>query len=400
MKRDRIKKDKLSSKEVLEYLSWIADANYLYDVALATFDLKLAVMVAETTQKDPKEYLPYIEGLRSIPDEVDRRFKICLDTKRFDQAILTLSQGSGEQIDKAMSIIKEKKLFTEGLSAFRNNPKQLAVVREMLADDLVAQREYKQAAPYYLANGSLDKCLNCYSQTLDWEAATDILEPDEKDAFLKKMKDEYVERKNFVEAARILRSMSSYNKREYVTLLVERGDDFRALKKLYFRADDAEDQDIVATIIKPKLDLQAEIAISTYTKKTQEVATRKARLTTVQEMKKDQTILTVGVANEVVDGKSGRFDNVSEMSYESKGTAGISVVTGASSMSKKMKKPRNLVKRNIQENSPFEEDYLVEKLNELKLEDNELRDVSSLLDCLLLFGMVDKAKEIIEVVER
>ena len=53
MKRERLKKNKLSSKEVLEYLSWVTDPGFLYDVALATFDLKLAVMVAETTQKDP-----------------------------------------------------------------------------------------------------------------------------------------------------------------------------------------------------------------------------------------------------------------------------------------------------------------------------------------------------------
>ncbi len=88
------------------------------------------------------------------------------------------------------------------------------------------------------------------------------------------------------------------------------------------------------------------------------------------------------------------------MSYDTKGTSGISVVTGASTMSKKMKKPRNLSKRNIQENSPFEEEYLVEKLNDLKIEEAEIKDICNLLDCLLMFGQVAKCKELITAFKR
>lgn len=88
------------------------------------------------------------------------------------------------------------------------------------------------------------------------------------------------------------------------------------------------------------------------------------------------------------------------MSYDSKGTSGISVVTGASTQSKKMKKPRNLAKRNIQENSPFEEEYLVEKLNELKIEDAEIKEICNLVDCLLMFGMTDKTKELLNTFKK
>lgn len=98
---------------------------------------------------------------------------------------------------------------------------------------------------------------------------------------------------------------------------------------------------------------------------------------------------------QLTGGDKGKFDSVSEMSYDSKGTSGISVVTGASTMSKKMKKPRNLSKRNIQENSPFEEEYLVEKLNETKIEDSEVKEICNLADSLLMFGQISKCKELI-----
>lgn len=162
LRQDRIKKDKMSSKEVLEYLSWVSDPDYLYQVALATFDLKLAVMVAETTQKDPKEYLPYIESLKGIQNEIDRKVKICMDTQCYSKAITILSEGTEEQIQKSFAIIKEKKLFVQALKVFAKNKAASLIVNEMMAEDLVAQKDYKQAGPLFLVANNLDQALMCY----------------------------------------------------------------------------------------------------------------------------------------------------------------------------------------------------------------------------------------------
>jgi elongator complex protein 1 len=48
----------------------LVDANAIYDAALLTYDLELAAMTARCTQKDPKEYIPYLEALKAIPDPV------------------------------------------------------------------------------------------------------------------------------------------------------------------------------------------------------------------------------------------------------------------------------------------------------------------------------------------
>ena len=399
MKRERVKKNRLSSKEVLEYLSWVADAETLYSVALGTFDLKLAVIVAETTQRDPKEYLPYVEALRAITDPLDRSFKICLDTKQFDRAVGLLAQGSQHQVERALAIVKEKKLFAEGIRAFKNKP-ELSRVREMLADELVAKKDYKQAAHYYLANGNLDRALDCCEKTLDWEAALEILSLPQHQAtreqFLNKMKEEYINRKNYSEAAKILRETKAYTKSEYVSLLIDQTDEYRTLKKLYFDPASPEDQTLIKTIVLPKLDLGAEILLTNFTTKIQEFIQRKARLDTVQQMKRENTFIPLGG-----DIRASKFDNVSEMSYGSKATGGISLVTGASgAQGKKMKKPRNLKYRNIQENSPFEEEYLVEKLNEAKIEENEVKDAFNLIDCMLMFGQSEKCKQMLELMDR
>ena len=51
---------KLGAKEALEYVSWLVNPNALFDVALTTYDFELVTLVATQTQKDPKEYVPYL----------------------------------------------------------------------------------------------------------------------------------------------------------------------------------------------------------------------------------------------------------------------------------------------------------------------------------------------------
>ena len=52
--------------EALKFLLYMVDVNTLYDVALATYDFDLVMMVAEKSQKDPKEYLPFLNSLRAM----------------------------------------------------------------------------------------------------------------------------------------------------------------------------------------------------------------------------------------------------------------------------------------------------------------------------------------------
>lgn len=63
----------------------------MYEIALLTYDLDLVAMVAEFTQKDPKEFLPYFEKIKSIPNLVEKKYTICVDLKRYAQAAVELA---------------------------------------------------------------------------------------------------------------------------------------------------------------------------------------------------------------------------------------------------------------------------------------------------------------------
>lgn len=51
---------KSGSKEALEYVSWLVNPDRLFDIALTTYNFDLVTLVATQTQKDPKEYVPYL----------------------------------------------------------------------------------------------------------------------------------------------------------------------------------------------------------------------------------------------------------------------------------------------------------------------------------------------------
>lgn len=65
---------------------YLVDVDRLYDVALGMYNLPLVVMVAEKSQKDPKEYLPFLNNLNKLPCDY-RRFKIDSHLKRYIKAL-------------------------------------------------------------------------------------------------------------------------------------------------------------------------------------------------------------------------------------------------------------------------------------------------------------------------
>jgi hypothetical protein len=117
----------------------------------------------------------------------------------------------------------------------------------------------------------------------------------EVDSFLEKMKEEYSNRGNYSEAARILRRKSVFSKREYLSLAVEKGDDFRTLKKTIFMKDDPEDNAILNELVIPKLELQVEIMLTDNLKKIVDIQNKKQRLKLVKEMKRENTFVTVSI---------------------------------------------------------------------------------------------------------
>jgi elongator complex protein 1 len=99
---------KIGSKEALEFVSWLVQPNRLFDVALTTYDFDLVTLVASQTQKDPKEYVPYLQQLKALPNKDYMRFKIHFDLKNYETALEFLAKSDeNNHFDEAVAIIKK-----------------------------------------------------------------------------------------------------------------------------------------------------------------------------------------------------------------------------------------------------------------------------------------------------
>ena len=59
------------------YLAFFADMNALFDLALGMYDLDLTKAVARQSQKDPREYLPFLEAVEK--EEGGWKGKVMID---------------------------------------------------------------------------------------------------------------------------------------------------------------------------------------------------------------------------------------------------------------------------------------------------------------------------------
>ncbi|EGR32772.1 inhibitor of kappa light polypeptide gene enhancer in b- kinase complex-associated protein, putative [Ichthyophthirius multifiliis] len=150
---------KVSSKSLLEFVCWLANADKIYDISLGTYDLELVAMVAQFTQKDPKEYIPYLESLKKIDDLVERKYTINMDLKRYDKAVLELSLGNEKQKEIALQLIKKHNLFNVGLKAFNKDNQLLKTIKILMGDFLFQKKEFQQALLSYESVGAFQQAL-------------------------------------------------------------------------------------------------------------------------------------------------------------------------------------------------------------------------------------------------
>jgi elongator complex protein 1 len=93
--------------KALEFLCWMVKADTLFDFALITYDFELVIMVAKHTQKDPKEYLKYLNELEEIKkvDPIKMKYKINMDQKNYSGALKELSKGGEKYFNEALNLI-------------------------------------------------------------------------------------------------------------------------------------------------------------------------------------------------------------------------------------------------------------------------------------------------------
>lgn len=157
-------------EDAIKYLSWLVNPEKLYNVALGMYDLELTSDLAKYTQKDPKEYLPYLNNLKQM-HPVLMKYNINIDLKNYNKALEELVVGGPDFRPQCIDLIKSQKLFRKGLELLTGDDVYLA-----LAESLAKLDHPLQAAALFEASGAYTKAKDLYVQCEEWELALKMSE--------------------------------------------------------------------------------------------------------------------------------------------------------------------------------------------------------------------------------
>ncbi|KAJ8060085.1 hypothetical protein OCU04_011695 [Sclerotinia nivalis] len=154
-----MKEDEALADKAVEHICFLADVNRLYENALGLYNLDLALLVAQQSQKDPREYLPFMQNLQQMT-ELRRKYSIDDYLSRHTKALNHLHElNAFEELQK---YTQKHALYKTALAIYRYNPEPLAVITALYAQYLESKSSYKEAALAYESLHNYAKATSCY----------------------------------------------------------------------------------------------------------------------------------------------------------------------------------------------------------------------------------------------
>jgi elongator complex protein 1 len=145
--------------KAVEHICFLADVNRLYENALGLYDLDLALLVAQQSQKDPREYLPFMQNLQEMT-ELRRRFSIDDYLTRHVKALSHLH--SLEAFDELQTYTQKHNLYQSALSLYRYNPEQHSILTALYASHLESKSQFKEAGMAFESLSDFTHATHCY----------------------------------------------------------------------------------------------------------------------------------------------------------------------------------------------------------------------------------------------
>lgn len=169
----------------VQHLCFLLDVNKLYDQSLGVYNIPLALVVAQQSQKDPKEYLPFLQNLYG---QTDFRKRVMVDTylkkysKALDSLILIPSSEKEDIKDEIVDFIIDHELYKHALKLYRYDEANFNLILKNYANYLHDKCKYIDAALAYEKLGMFEDALEDYITGNKWlEAISIALRPEFKE---------------------------------------------------------------------------------------------------------------------------------------------------------------------------------------------------------------------------
>ena len=412
----KLKKEKKNSlaEKSLEFLCWIVNAETLFDFSLKTYDFELVIMCAKYTQKDPKEYLNYLNNLQEIKkkDPILMKYQINLDLKNYTDALIEISKGGEKFFDKCVELIEKYELYDLALKLF-NKPEfnnLFIKINELKGDFYYNKKNLEKSCLCYLNSNNFEKAFNCYKEIGKINEAISLLFNLKKnnkeniynilndlinDCRIKKLENEIEKIYLF-----LINNIKIFTNEEIKNLILNLIESLINNKKFSFcyfiyinitniLKEDEKYKLIINEIEKKflnKINLSFDLIFNSLKTNFNFFNEKFNRFEIVQQLKKEHPEKFIIDLNK----NDNEIDNVSD----SGSVRSSSSKKSSSSKYSKSKKKKKTIKKNIKEGSPFEEENLIEILKDLKIDEKEINKINELIDVLILVKFNEKSDEL------
>ncbi|KAM6169330.1 elongator complex protein 1 [Rhynchocyon petersi] len=384
--------DTVSAEEALKYLLLLVDVNELYDQSLGTYDFDLVLMVAEKSQKDPKEYLPFLNTLKKMETNY-QRFTIDKYLKRYEKAIGHLSKCGPDYFPECLNLIKDQNLYNEALKLYPADSQQYKDISVAYGEHLLQEQRLEPAGLVFARCGAYEKALEAFLACGNWQQALCMaaqlnFTQDKLAALGRTLAGKLTEQSKHSAAAMVLEQYAQ-DYEEAVLQLLDGAAWEEALRMVY----KYNRLDIIETNIKPSiLEAQKNYMTFLHSQRTTFIHHKK-RLLVVRELK--EQALQVNLDEERPQGQeSDLFSETSSVMSDmsSKYSQSNSRISARSSKNRRKAERK---KHSLKEGSPLEDLALMEALNEVVQSIEKLKDeVYHILKVLFLFAFDEQAKDL------
>ncbi|KAF6163588.1 hypothetical protein GIB67_022153 [Kingdonia uniflora] len=393
---DPRKKSYPSADEALKHLLWLSDPEAIYEVALGLYDLKLSAIVALNSQKDPKEFLPFLQGLERM-SPVIMQYTIDLRLKRYESALRHIVSAGNDFYEDCMNLIKSNpQLFPLGVQLF-TDPSKRNQVLEAWGDHLDGEKYFEEAARTYLCCSSLEKALKSYRACGNWKGVLTVA------ALLKLAKEDILQLAN--ELCEELQALGK--PAEAAKIALEYCGDVASGIGFFVNAREWEEairvglMHIRDDLISDVQNASVECAVSSigeYEEGLEKVgkylarylAVRQRRLVLAAKLQSEESLI-----DDVLDDSSETSSSFSEMSAYTMGTRkGSRASMSSATTSKRGQRQQKHRGGKIRAGSPGEELALVEHLKSMSLTSGAQRELKSLVVTLLMLGKEETARKL------
>ncbi|KAK8006400.1 IKI3 family protein [Apiospora marii] len=154
-----MQEDEELAEKAVEHICFLADVNTLFDEALGLYNLDLALLVAQQSQRDPREYLPFIQDLHKLPD-LRQKFSIDDHLGRYSKALTHLQTSTAHQ--EAQEYTVKHSLYADALRLYRYDENNLTILTRLYAEYLESKSKNREAGLTYESLHDYASATQCY----------------------------------------------------------------------------------------------------------------------------------------------------------------------------------------------------------------------------------------------